>query len=82
MENILAIIGAVTFSIGWVWLTITAFQKGGWMWGIAIILVNWLGGLIFCIVYKTGWLQYIIFIIGSILFVAGLGTEKIIQLFK
>lgn len=80
--EILAIIGAVVFSIGWVWLIITGYQKGGIIWGIVIFLFGWLGGLIFCIVHKTGWLQYIIFIIGSLLFIAGLGPEKIIQLLK
>lgn len=80
--DILAIIGAVIFSIGWVWLAITAFQKGGWIWGIVVILFNWLGGLIFCIVHKTGWLQYLIFIIGSLLFVAGLESERIARLFN
>ena len=33
--DILAIIGAVTFSIGWAWLAITAFQKGNYFWGVS-----------------------------------------------
>lgn len=78
--EILAIIGAVTFSIGWAWLAFTAFQKGGWIWAIVVIFFNWIGGLVFCIVYKTGWLQYLIFIIGALLFTAGLQSERIMQL--
>lgn len=74
--DILAIIGAVTFSIGWAWLAVTAFQKGGWIWGIVVILFNWIGGLIFCIVHKTGWLQYLIFVIGALLFTMGITSNK------
>lgn len=80
--DILAIIGAVTFSIGWAWLAFTAYQKGGWIWGIVVIFFNWIGGLIFCIVHKTGWLQYLIFIIGSLLFMVGLQSERLLQLFN
>ena len=69
--DILAIIGAVTFSIGWVWLAITAFQKGGVVWGILIILFHSLAGLVFCIVKKTGWLPYAVLLVGMILTVIG-----------
>lgn len=70
--DILAIIGAVAFSIGWVWLIVTAFQKGGWVWGIAVILFGWLGGLVFCIVKKTGWVQLALLIVGMIVATVGL----------
>lgn len=69
--EILAIIGAVTFSIGWVWLAITAFQKGGWIWGILVILFHTAAGLVFCVVKKTGWLQYGVLLLGIVLLFLG-----------
>lgn len=69
--DLLAIIGAVTFSIGWAWLAITAFQKGDYFWGILIILAQSVAGLIYCIVKKTGWLQYSVLFIGMILLFVG-----------
>jgi hypothetical protein len=69
--DILAIIGAVVFSIGWVWLAITAFQKGGIIWGILIILFHTVAGLIFCLVKKTGFVQYGVLLVGIILLFIG-----------
>ncbi|MEO6587838.1 MAG: hypothetical protein ABIP06_00805 [Pyrinomonadaceae bacterium] len=69
--DILAIIGAVTFSIGWAWLAITAFQKSNYIWGILIILFHSVAGLFYCIVQKTGWLQYAVLLIGMILLFIG-----------
>ena len=69
--DILAIIGAVTFSIGWAWLAITAFQKGNYFWGILIILFHSVAGLIFAIVKKTGWSEYSVLLIGMILLFVG-----------
>jgi hypothetical protein len=71
----LAIIGAVAFSIGWVWLTITGFQKGNIIWGILILLFHSAAGLIFCIVKKTGFLQYGVMLAGMILLVIGLNFK-------
>lgn len=78
--DILAIIGAVAFSIGWVWLIITGFQKGGIVWGIAIILFGWLGGLVFCIVKKTGWIAFAVMFVGMIAAAAGLSPVILKQL--
>lgn len=75
--DILAIIGAVAFSIGWVWLIVTGFQKGGVIWGIVIILFGWLGGLVFCIVKKTGWIPFALLFVGMI--VAAVGLSPLIM---
>lgn len=69
--DVLAIIGAVTFSIGWAWLAITAFQKGSVFWSILIILFHTIAGLVFCIVKKTGWLQYGLMLLGMIILTIG-----------
>ncbi len=69
--EILAIIGAVAFSIGVVWLAMTAFQQKFYIWGILIILFHSVAGLVFCIVKKTGWLQYGVLLLGMILLFIG-----------
>lgn len=70
--DILAIIGSVTFSIGVIWLAITAFQKGNIFWSISILLFHTIAGLIFCIVKKTGWLQYGVLLLGILLLFVGM----------
>ena len=64
-------IGGLIALIGWVWLIILGFKKSA-LWGIVVILLSWLGGLIFCIVNKEGWLQLALMTIGGIL--AGVGA--------
>ena len=64
-------IGGLIALIGWVWLIILGFKKSA-VWGIVVILLSWLGGLIFCIVNKEGWLQLALMTIGGIL--AGVGA--------
>ena len=74
--NIVGGIGGLILIIGWLWLIILGFKKSA-VWGILIILLNWLGGLIFCIVHKEGWLQLALMTIGAIL--AGVGVVPIIM---
>lgn len=60
-------LGVLTSIIGWIWLVVVGFQKGGALWGILIIFFNWLAGLIFCIMYKTGWLPLAMMVLGGII---------------
>ena len=68
-------LGCLIALIGWIWLVIIGFQKGGALWGILIFLFTWLAGLVFCIMNKTGWLPLAMMIIGGIL--AGFGAIPI-----
>ena len=69
-------IGGLIALIGLVWLIILGFKKSA-VWGIFVILLNWLGGLIFCIVNKEGWLQLAMMTVGAIL--AGVGVVPTIM---
>jgi hypothetical protein len=64
-------VGMLIALIGWIWLIVIGFQKGGALWGILNILCQPITGLIFCIMHKTGWLQLALIIIGNI--IAGVG---------
>ncbi len=70
-------IGSLIALIGWIWLIIIGFQKGGALWGILIFFFSWIAGLIFCFMNKTGWLPLVMMIIGSIL--AGIGSVPIVM---
>lgn len=65
--GILALLGALVFLVGWIWLIVTGFKVGGALWGILNIFFQPITGLIFCIVKKAGWQPFIIMIIGLIL---------------
>lgn len=69
--EIVGLIGGLLALIGLFWLIIIAFQKGGFLWGALIIVFSWMGGLVFCIVKKEGWLQLGLLIFGLILAVIG-----------
>lgn len=68
-------IGSLIALIGWIWLVIIGFQKGGALWGILIFLFSWIAGLIFCIMNKTGWLPLALMIVGSI--ISGIGAVPV-----
>ncbi|HMS39995.1 MAG TPA: hypothetical protein PKE69_07210 [Pyrinomonadaceae bacterium] len=69
----LTMVGLLVFLVGWIWLIVIGFQKGGALWGILIFFFNWLAGLIFAIMKKEGWLQFGLMILGFILIIAGGG---------
>ena len=71
--GILAMFGAILMFVGWVWLIIVAFKTAGALWGIINIFFQPITGLIFCIVKKTGWLQWLMMILGLVLFAVGGG---------
>lgn len=79
--EILSMIGGFIAVIGWIWLIIIGLKKGGILWSVLIILFSWIGGLIFAIVYKTGWLQLGLMIAGLI--IAGIGlAPKLSQMIQ
>lgn len=65
--GILTGLGGLVMFIGWIWLIVVAFKQAGALWGIINIFFQPITGLIFCIVKKTGWLQFGIMILGFIL---------------
>ncbi|NJM53839.1 MAG: hypothetical protein HC846_10890 [Blastocatellia bacterium] len=72
-------LGVLTAIIGWIWLVVIGFKNGGVLWGILIIFFNWLAGLIFCIMYKTGWLPLAMLILGGIIAGGTIGFFTISQ---
>jgi hypothetical protein len=68
-------LGGLIAFIGWIWLLVLGFKQGGALWGILIFLFSGLGGLIFCIVYKTGWIPLAMLILGGI--VASIGMVPV-----
>ncbi len=64
-------IGSLIGLIGWIWLIIIGFKQGGVLWAIFILLFSGIAGLIFCIVYKTGWVPLLLLVVGGL--ISGLG---------
>lgn len=65
-------LGGLIAFIGYIWLIVVGFKQGGPLWGILIIFFNYLAGLIFCIMFKTGWVPWILMVLGGL--VAGVGV--------
>lgn len=70
-------IGGLITLIGYIWLIVIGFQKGGALWGILIFLFSWIAGLIFCIMHKTGWIPLVLMIVGGI--ISGIGMVPIMM---
>jgi hypothetical protein len=73
--GILGILGLVLCLVGWIWLIVIAYKTAGALWAILIFLFSLLAGLIFCIVHKTGWMQWAMLVVGYVLFVFGGGMD-------
>ena len=71
-------LGGLIAFIGWIWLLIIGFKQGGALWGILIFFFSCLAGLIFCIMYKTGWLPWLMLVIGGVL--ASFGVISMIMI--
>jgi len=63
---ILYILGLVVMLIGYIWLIVVAF-KVSIIWGIVNIFFQPITGLIFCVMNKTGWKQFLIMIVGLVI---------------
>lgn len=70
-------IGTLIALVGWIWLVVIGFQKGGALWGILIFFFSWLAGLIFCIMNKTGWVPLALMIVGGI--ISGIGAVPVMM---
>jgi hypothetical protein len=77
LGSLVIFLGSIVALVGWIWLIVIGFQRGGVLWAVAIFFLSWVGGLIFCIVNKTGWLQLAMIFIGGIL--AGFGAVPMIM---
>lgn len=70
-------IGGLITLIGYIWLIVIGFQKGGALWGILIFLFSWIAGLVFCIMHKTGWVPLVLMIVGGI--ISGIGVVPVMM---
>lgn len=68
-------LGSLIMLIGWIWLIVLGFQKGGALWGILIFFFSWIAGLIFCIMNKTGWIPLALMLVGGI--ISGIGMVPV-----
>ena len=67
LGGLIMFVGGLLAFAAYIWLVVVAFKEGGAIWGIVVLLFSGLGGLIFCIVNKTGWLPWIVMVLGGIL---------------
>jgi hypothetical protein len=67
--------GSLIALIGWIWLLVVGFQRGGVLWGVLIFFFSWIAGLVFCIIHKTGWAPLAMMIVGGL--ISGLGAIPI-----
>ena len=72
---ILSILGLVLFLVGWIWLMVVAGKTSGALWAVLIFFFSLLAGLIFCIMKKTGWMQWGLAVVGWLLIVFGGGMS-------
>lgn len=72
--GILSILGVVAFLVGWIWLMVVAYKTAGALWAVLIFFFSLLAGLIFCIMQKTGWMQWAIMVVGWLLIIFGGAT--------
>ena len=78
--GIVGILGVVLFLVGWIWLIVVAFKTAGALWGILNIFFQPLTGLIFCIMKKTGWMQFGVMLVGLVLLIVGGGMAGMNQM--
>lgn len=70
---ILSILGFVLFIVGWIWLMVVAYKTAGALWAVLVFFFSLLSGLIFCIMHKTGWMQWAIMVVGWLIIIFGGG---------
>lgn len=71
MGSILMGLGSLLIFIGWIWLIVVAFKKGGALWAVLVFLFSWIAGIIFAVINKEGWTQVGLMILGFVLIVVG-----------
>ena len=70
---LLTTVGLVVFLVGWIWLMVVAYKAAGALWTVLIFFFSLLAGLIFCIMHKTGWMQWGLMLVGWSLIMFGGG---------
>lgn len=70
---ILSILGCILLLVGWIWLMVIAGKTAGVLWAVLIFFFSLLAGLIFCIMKKTGWMQWGMMLVGWLLVMFGGG---------
>ncbi len=78
--GILWILGILLFLAGWIWLMVVAFKAKGALWAVLIFFFSLLAGLIFCIMEKTGWMQWLMMLVGWLLMIFGGGMAAMSQM--
>lgn len=70
---IVGILGWLLIVVGVIWLTVIAYKTAGALWAVIVFFLNIVGGLIFCVMHKTGWMQWGMILVGWILMFVGGG---------
>ena len=70
----LVYVGIAVILIGWVWNIVTAFQKGGTLWGVLNIFLQPFMGILSAILKKTSWAPIGVMLLGLVLFFVGGGA--------
>lgn len=70
----LVYVGIAVIIIGWIWNIVTAFQKGGTLWGVLNVFLQPFMGILSAILKKTSWLPIGVMLLGLILFFVGGGA--------
>jgi hypothetical protein len=64
MITSLTILASILILVGWIWLIVLGFKRGGAVWGILNLFSSLIAGLVFCIVKKEGWTAWILLFAG------------------
>lgn len=70
---IVGVLGWLMVIVGALWLVVIAYKTAGALWAVLVFFFNPLSGLIFCIMHKSGWMQFGIMIVGFVLMMFGGG---------
>lgn len=73
----LGFLGAVLMFIGWMWLIVIGYKKGGALWAVLIVFFSLIAGLAFCITKKEGWLQWTMLVVGWLVVMFGGGITSV-----
>lgn len=61
-------VGGLLFLVGWIWLTVMGFRQGrDWWWGLVVLLIPGLGGLVFGVVKWPGTKVPLILLVAGLL---------------
>ena len=74
---ILGMLGWLLVVVGVIWLTVIAYKTAGALWAVITFFLSTLGGLIFCIMHKTGWMQLGMQFVGWVLMFVGGGMAML-----